>query len=344
MTKVHSRLQAHSNEKRNPQREPGVDGWGKQPAQIPGLWSIVLAGGEGVRVRPFIQGWLGRTLPKQYCIFVGTRSLLQHTLDRALRLTPTDRTLVVIDQTHRQFVEPRLPPVHLILQPRNCETAPGIFLPLAYIRRYDPHANVIIYPSDHFVFPESRYVEILQEIVEEDSSLERLILLGVEPDGLELEYGWIQPGSVIAEQGHRVWSVQSFIEKPSLTEAAAAMEHGALWNTFVLVGKVDLLWNLGLSCLPEMMPYFEVLSSAIGSGMESEVLDSIYAGMPVRNFSTEILHRAPENVAVVKLENVIWSDWGSPDRIIRSLRGIHREPALRAASGPARKSGISSVR
>ena len=50
------------------------------------LWSIILAGGEGNRTRPFIEQWLGRHKPKQYCTFVGNRSMLQHTFDRADRL------------------------------------------------------------------------------------------------------------------------------------------------------------------------------------------------------------------------------------------------------------------
>jgi len=47
------------------------------------VWSIVLAGGEGERIRPCIQQWLGYSVQKQYCTFVGTRSMLQHTWDRA---------------------------------------------------------------------------------------------------------------------------------------------------------------------------------------------------------------------------------------------------------------------
>jgi len=43
------------------------------------LWSIILAGGEGERTRPFIERWLGYHRPKQYCSFVGNRSMLQHT-------------------------------------------------------------------------------------------------------------------------------------------------------------------------------------------------------------------------------------------------------------------------
>ena len=61
------------------------------------LWSIILAGGEGSRVSTFVHRWLGRPTPKQYCAFVGTRSMFQHTLDRASRLTPPDRIVTGFD-------------------------------------------------------------------------------------------------------------------------------------------------------------------------------------------------------------------------------------------------------
>jgi mannose-1-phosphate guanylyltransferase len=48
-------------------------------------WSIILAGGEGERIRPLIQQCLGHHKPKQYCTFVGHRSMFQRTLDRADR-------------------------------------------------------------------------------------------------------------------------------------------------------------------------------------------------------------------------------------------------------------------
>lgn len=41
------------------------------------LWSIILAGGEGTRLRALVHCWLGRPKPKQYCAFVGTRSMFR---------------------------------------------------------------------------------------------------------------------------------------------------------------------------------------------------------------------------------------------------------------------------
>ncbi len=50
--------------------------------------------------------------------------------------------------------------------------------------------------------------------------------------------------------------------------------------------------------------------------------------MPSRNFSADLLQRAPEKVVVMKLEDVLWSDWGKPERIVRSLDKIGRHPAF----------------
>src|SRR6478735_8208302 len=90
------------------------------------LWSIVLAGGDGVRTKQFIQRWLGYEKPKQYCVFVGNRSMLQHTLDRAVRLTPWERVAVVAARHHRYDLWQQLdgrPASIVLLQPNNADTA-----------------------------------------------------------------------------------------------------------------------------------------------------------------------------------------------------------------------------
>ena len=50
--------------------------------------------------------------------------------------------------------------------------------------------------------------------------------------------------------------------------------------------------------------------------------------MPSRNFSTDLLERVVEHVAVLELREVIWSDWGRPERISDTLRRVGKEPAF----------------
>jgi len=115
---------------------------------------------------------------------------------------------------------------------------------------------------------------------------------------------------------------------PDVAQADAALRAGALWNTLVFAAKVDLLWTLGWQCLPDMMPLFERLSQAIGGPEEGRALEAIYRDMPAKNFSSDLLQRVPEKLAVVELNDVLWSDWGKPERITETLRRIDRRPAF----------------
>lgn len=296
-------------------------------------WSIVLAGGEGTRVGSFVQRWLGRPRPKQFCAFVGTRSLLQHTVDRAAHLTPAARSILVIAQTHRQEAMTQLDGRGVgtvLFQPANRDTGAGVFLPLTYVRARDPLATVIIYPSDHFVYPEERFLATVQDAVLVAERLyDRIVLLGVAPDRLELDYGWILPGERLVHAGtNPVQTVRTFLEKPTAPQADDALANHALWNTMVMTAKVETLWSLGQQCFPELIERFERLGRAIGTSEEARVLETIYQTMPSRNFSSDLLQRVPDRVAVTELTNALWSDWGRPERITEALRRIGLTPAF----------------
>ena len=76
------------------------------------------------------------------------------------------------------------------------------------------------------------------------------------------------------------------------------------------------------------MPLFERLSQAIGGPEERRALEAMYRDMPAKNFSSDLLQRVPETLAVVELTGVLWSDWGKPERIAETLRRIDRRPAF----------------
>jgi mannose-1-phosphate guanylyltransferase len=297
------------------------------------LWSIILAGGEGERIRPLVQRWLGEHKPKQYCAFTGHRSMLAHTLDRASSLSLPERTVTVIARSHRQ--EASLQFKHrsrgiVVEQPANQDTAAGVFLPLTFVRARDPRATVVVYPSDHFVYPESRFVEVVQSAVSAAEQFsDKLVLLGVLPDAVELEYGWIRPGEQLGCAGGRcVRKVVGFCEKPDFDRASAAQAGGALWNTLVFATRVEVLWEMGWQHIPEVMPLFEALCEAIDTPAQQRVLEYIYERMPRRNFSSDLLAHAAGGIGVIEMVDVLWSDWGRPERIVASLSQMGKEPAF----------------
>ncbi len=309
-------------------------------------WSIVLAGGEGERTRLFIEQWLGYHKPKQFCSFVGNRSMLQHTWDRADQLTRPEQKITVVGEHHAAEMSRQLvgkSSGQVIYQPHNSGTAAGIFLPLAYIRHQDPQATVILYPSDHFVFPEFRFVQMVGKLMRAAELFsDRLILLGVSPTGVELDYGWIKPTQSLAWiRGSQVRKVGAFVEKPNSQCATATMEAGGLWNTFVFAAKVETLWQLGWQCLPDVMQHFEPFGNVIGTSLEQPTLRMMYEAMPHRNFSSDVLQRVPERVGVLEMRDVMWSDWGRPTRIRETLRVIEREPTFTSS---CEQRGTSSAR
>jgi mannose-1-phosphate guanylyltransferase len=312
------------------------------------LWSIILAASDGARIRPFIEQWLGYPKPKQYCTFVGSRSMLQHAVDRADRLGSPAQKVTVVAQNHQRYASEALARQHsgqVILEPEPCGTGPGILLPLTYIRAWDPTATVVIFPSDHFIFPEDRFLEAVQRASRATHFLQdRILLLGVRPTHLELEYDWINIGGVLGWSGGScVRQIDAFIEQPGHLEVLNAMAKGALWNTSVIIAKVDTLWKYGWEYLPVIMERFERLGKAIGSLHEGHMLRQLYQKMPTLDFGRDLLQRIPERLGMIEIEEVLWSDWEQADRILDTLNVLRKEPGFPPDMATAIGSSSSSL-
>lgn len=308
-------------------------------------WSIVLAGGEGERTRPFIEKWLGYHKPKQYCAFTGTRSLFQHTVDRADALSSPERRVVVAARDHRELVLNQLrgrEEGRILLQPRNRGTAAGVFLALTYVAARDPDAIVVIYPSDHFVYPESAFQDVIGNAVRCAQRQPKYpVLLGVQASGPERDYGWIVP-SVGEQDGVR--RVEAFLEKPPKGIAEEALEKGGLWNTLIIASRLDAIGSLGCECVPEIMPAFERFRKALKAGVGDAVLEEIYESLPARDLSSDVLQRSSERLTVLEMNDVWWSDWGRPERILETLRALERPAAFSEALGLERNKQSSRAR
>src|SRR6266851_982673 len=155
-------------------------------------WAVILAGGDGNRLRSYIHRITGRECPKQFSRIIGTSTLLEQTLARVwLRFAP-ERTLTAVNHAHERFysaISKKPSELELLVQPDNLGTAPAILYALLVIANRSANASVAIFPSDHYVGDDDRFMQYVDSAF--DSTLwhpETPVVLGVAPSGAELGY------------------------------------------------------------------------------------------------------------------------------------------------------------
>jgi mannose-1-phosphate guanylyltransferase len=294
------------------------------------LWVVVLAGGDGTRLASLTAALHGRPLPKQFATLVGDHSLLQQTLLRARTLAPWERIVVVATAGHAVLAREQtaaLGPAVVLVQPANLGTGPGLLLPLAHIRAVDGNARVLVLPSDHHVARPAVFHRALADLGG-GALADRLVLLGIEPDAPESDYGWIVPGRALTMGPPMLHQVNRFSEKPAAPLATELMQQGGLWNSFVLAADVEAFWALVEQRLPEQTRRFAALDADLTSLRGRRALAQVYPDLPPADFSRSVL-AATQDLAVATAPSCGWSDWGTPQRVFESLAGTPGMEQLR---------------
>lgn len=288
-------------------------------------WGVILAGGDGTRLKTLTRAIAGDDRPKQFCPLVGDKTLLDQTQRRVIGLLGPMRTLTVVTRTHETFYEDQLkgwPRDLLLVQPDNKGTAPAILLSLLKISQLSPEAVLAFFPSDHYFNDEERFmsqVEVAFELIEAQTS--GITLLGISPTKSEVQYGWIEPVISSRQQCEQILlPVRRFWEKPSRVIAERLMRGGALWNSFVMVGHVKAFLEIIFSTLPELFCAFSATQKVLGSSAEEQVLRKLYDQIVSTNFSREVLARRPTDLSVFKLNHVGWTDLGEPRRVVATIK------------------------
>ncbi len=303
-------------------------------------WGVILAGGDGVRLRPLTRRIAGDDRPKQFCPILGRETLLDQTRRRAALLIPSAQTLVVVTRPHERFFAPlraEMGSPSLVVQPENRGTAPAILYALLRIAAAAPGGSVALLPSDHYVSNNQAFMAHVEAAFEAVGPRTDLVaLLGITPDAPQVEYGWIEPADPIRGRGQApIYRVRRFWEKPSAPTAERLLEEGCLWNSFVMVAQVSTLLSLIARTLPSLVAAFADLRPALGTSEEEAMALATYARLPETNFSRQVLEKSPESLAVLPVRGVRWSDWGEPGRVLTTLADAGIRPAWAESLLPA---------
>lgn len=293
-------------------------------------WAIILAGGDGSRLMPLCRRITGCSAPKQFCSIFGRTTLLGQTRRRVSLLVPPTRMLTVVNRAHEPLYSPLLkgiPADNLVVQPQNRGTAAAILYALRRLSELNPRASVAVFPSDHFVDNDNAFmahVDLAFHSVSERPGL--ILLLGMTPDRAESAYGWIEPNEPI-RLGGEVARVRHLWEKPPPQVALQLWEHGCLWNTFVMIGKLSTFITLTIRALPELASAFSRPFGPPDAPEHKEELKRLYACLPDSDFFEEVLVRYPKRLGVLRVAGVYWNDLGEPQRVFETLARTKARPA-----------------
>ncbi|HEU4940847.1 MAG TPA: sugar phosphate nucleotidyltransferase [Candidatus Eisenbacteria bacterium] len=275
-------------------------------------WVVVLAAGSGTRVRDMTLDASGATIPKQYWSGRNGVPMLRLALRRARMLTTATRVVAVVAAEHRAYWEPHLrsfPSSNVVVQPFDRGTAVGVLLPLLRVLRRDPHSTVALLPADHAVENEDVVLERLQTAFTLAQGGRQALLLGATPDSADPEYGWVECGPV-AVDGTR--PILAFEEKPGFSRARRLQRRGAYWSTFMLVASGRALLAMYERAAPQLFRALAPVSQQPG-----ERLTSIYAKLPVADFSRDVLEPVAPWVRLLPMPRCGWTDLGTPARLAR---------------------------
>jgi mannose-1-phosphate guanylyltransferase len=267
-------------------------------------WALVLAAGDGNRLRTLTASADGSHVPKQYCSFCSDRSLLGETLDRAARLAGRDRVAVVVAERHRALWEPELcdlPRRNVVAQPLNRGTANGLLLGCLRVARLDATATLVVLPSDH-AFEDERALQaaLRRARAATERHPDELVLLG----------------------------------------AARLMAAGGLWSSFIMAGRLASFLRVYGRAQPSLLAAFaEATRRAEPTDATDAGLEAFYDGLPSRDFSRDVLEACTGSLRVLRAAGLGWSDLGTPERLQRALSRRRRERAPALAAGAPRRPG-----
>jgi mannose-1-phosphate guanylyltransferase len=310
---------------------------------VAGRWAVILAGGSGKRLqtltrRLFGEGIYGEGRPKQFCALLGGSTLLGHTQARIAPVIPPERTAYVVVQAHAPYYNQVLadvPSERVLVQPSDRGTTAAVAYALARISAADPDAIAGFFPADHYFTDEKAFAQTLDGAYGLAASYsDSLLLLGAQPEHPEVEYGWIEPGPALSScggnpLGKQVFRVRRFWEKPSAEVASGLLDRGCLWNTFVMVGRVRTFLRALEAAVPAVLQAFRPVFGPANKDREN-VVGQAYAALPAGDFSKQVLSTIPDRLAVLRLDNVGWSDLGTPERLMETWSRFGVKPLTAA--------------
>ena len=153
---------------------------------------IIMAGGVGNRFWPVST----REKPKQFIDVLGCgKSMLQLTVEHFKGICPTENIWIVTSEEYAQLVHEQLPQIadsNILKEPCRRNTAACIAYAAWRIKKIDPHANMVVSPSDHLITDVAEFQRVINSSLRFVADSDAILTIGIKPTRPETGFGYIE--------------------------------------------------------------------------------------------------------------------------------------------------------
>ena len=266
---------------------------------------LILAGGRGERFWP----WSRPERPKQLLPLArGGRTLLAATLERALRLVPRERVLILTAHDLVEAVRRECPGVPVAGEPVARNTAPAIGASAAWFRSVGADAFLVL-PSDHLIDDLDAFTADATRAFAAAERERVLVTFGIPATGPDTNFGYIQRG---AGAGPGLFRVARFTEKPDRARAEHYLAGGQhLWNSGMFVWRAGVFLDALEASRPALAAPLRALAWSGTPAVDAfaRALADVFPGLEAISVDYAVLEHAPNTLVLEAAFD--WDDLGS---------------------------------
>lgn len=272
------------------------------------MFAVIMAGGGGTRLWPKSR----EQLPKQMHALAGDKPLVQEMTERLQRIAGRDNVFIITNSHHARLIENMMPEMadRTFIDPYRRDTAACVGLAAIYLSQIKPDAVMGVFAADHFIGLEHEFGKVVRA-AEKLADAGHVVTIGIGPTEPEMGYGYIEIGDTFSVvDGHRVYRVRRFVEKPNCETAQQYLESGRyLWNSGMFVWSIPTLLGLFEKHLPDTYSRLMRIQEALGASCEDEIIDREYEQMEKVSVDYGIMEKLDDILVIPG--DFDWNDIGS---------------------------------
>lgn len=300
-------------------------------------YSVILAGGVGKRFWPLSR----KKHPKQLLDIVGSKSMINLTIERLSYLGPLDHIYIMTNREQADLIiaqNSALRPENFIIEPSGKNTAPAIGLAAMHLLRRDPQAVMGVFPADHLIQNTKQFASDVRAAIDSACRHRALFTFGIQPDYPATGYGYIQVEKDELPGESNIYRVKTFAEKPDPETAKMFLKSGEfLWNSGMFVWQAQLIIEKIRRFLPDTGQVLSEIGKSVGSDSYKRTVARLWKTIQPISIDYGILEQSTRiNVLKARFD---WSDVGSWDTIYKIENKDKNRNVIRAKGLLLRSSG-----